>query len=68
MSEWMSVTEAATLLEVDRRTIQRSLADDDRRAREWGEEGDGWRHKPLAERKIYQLRRARVLRKAGQGE
>lgn len=65
MADWMSVAEAAELLEVDRRTIQRSLADETRRAREWGSEGEGWRYKPLAERTIYQLRRTVVLRKAG---
>lgn len=65
MGEWMSVTEAAEILEVASRTIQRSLADDERRAREWGAEGVGWRHKPLADRKIYQLRRSVVLKKAG---
>lgn len=65
MGEWMSVAEAAELLEVAPRTIQRSLGDEDRRAREWGGEGEGWRYKPLAERTIYQLRRSVVLRKAG---
>lgn len=68
MAEWMSVAEAAELLEVDRRTIQRSLADEARRQREWGAEGEGWRHKPLAERTIYQLRRTVVLRKSGRDE
>jgi hypothetical protein len=68
VGEWMSVTEAAELLEVDRRTIQRSLADEDRRTREWGAEGEGWRYKPLAERTIYQLRRSIVLKKAGVAE
>lgn len=64
----MSVADAAEVLEVDRRTIQRSLADEDRRTREWGAEGEGWRHKPLAERTIYQLRRSVVNRKAGREE
>jgi excisionase family DNA binding protein len=68
VGEWMSVAEAAELLEVDRRTVQRSLAEDERRAREWGAEGEGWRYKPLADRKIYQLRRNVVLRKAGRDE
>jgi hypothetical protein len=65
VADWMSVAEAAELLEVDRRTIQRSLAIEERRTREWGAEGEGWRHKPVADRKIYQLRRTVVLRKAG---
>lgn len=66
MAEWMSVAEAAQVLEVTARTVQRSLADDERREREWGSENVGWRRKPLAERTIYQLRRTAVLRKAGQ--
>jgi hypothetical protein len=45
--------------------VQRSLATDDRRTREWGAENEGWRYKPLAERTIYQLRRSAVYRKAG---
>jgi hypothetical protein len=65
VADWMSVTEAAEVLEVTARTIQRSLADDERRTREWGNEGQGWRYKPLAERTIYQLRRSVVFQKAG---
>lgn len=65
VADWMSVAEAAQVLEVTARTVQRSLADDERREREWGNENDGWRRKPLAERTIYQLRRSAVLRKAG---
>jgi len=64
--EWMSVAQAAKLLEVSARTIQRSLADEDRRAQVWGAEGEGWRIKPLARRRIYQLRRSWVVRQAGQ--
>ncbi|MFI6266177.1 hypothetical protein [Micromonospora sp. NPDC051006] len=66
--EWMSVTEAAEALEVSARTVQRSLADVQQRAAEWGDEGEGWRHKPLSTRGIYQLRRSWVQRKAGQPE
>jgi hypothetical protein len=65
VAEWMSVAEAAEVLEVTTRTVQRSLATDDRRTREWGAENEGWRYKPLAERTIYQLRRSAVYRKAG---
>ena len=65
VADWMSVAEAADVLEVNVRTIQRSLADDERRTREWGTEGQGWRYKPLAERTIYQLRRSVVFQKAG---
>jgi hypothetical protein len=68
VGEWLSVAEAANLLEVTARTVQRSLAEVDRRQREWGAEGEGWRYKPLAERTIYQLRRSVVLRKAGRDE
>lgn len=64
----MSVAEAAAVLEVSPRTVQRSLADAEQRAEEWGEEGDGWRHKPLSRRGIYQLRRSRVMRMAGKSE
>lgn len=67
-SEWMSVTEAAETLEVSARTVQRSLADEQQRATEWGAEGEGWRYKPLSTRGIYQLRRSWVQRKAGQPE
>ena len=63
--EWMSVREAADTLEVSARTVQRSLADEEQRAREWGAEGEGWRQKPLSTRGIYQLRRSWVERKAG---
>ncbi len=65
VADWMSVAEAAEVLEVTARTIQRSLADEERRTKEWGAEGQGWRYKPLAERTIYQLRRSVVFRKAG---
>jgi hypothetical protein len=65
VADWMSVTEAAEVLEVAARTIQRSLAEEERRTKEWGAEGQGWRFKPLAERTIYQLRRSVVFQKAG---
>ncbi|MFF0721365.1 hypothetical protein [Micromonospora sp. NPDC003816] len=61
----MSVREAAAALEVSDRTVQRSLADEEQRAEEWGAEGEGWRYKPLSRRGIYQLRRTEVLKKAG---
>ena len=67
-NEWMSVAEAAEILEVSTRHVQRSLKDEGRRAREWGKEGEGWRYMPLSERGIYQLRRSTVLRLAGQVE
>lgn len=61
----MSVAEAAQILEVSDRTVQRSLKDEAQRAEEWGDEGDGWRYKPLSRRGIYQLRRDRVFKLAG---
>ncbi|MEU4777449.1 hypothetical protein [Micromonospora sp. NPDC023633] len=67
-SVWISPKEAAELLEVSERTVQRSLQDPDQRAREWGGEGEGWRFKPLSTRGAYQLRRSAVERKAGQPE
>jgi len=66
-NDWISVRQAAALLGVSVRTVQRSLADEERRAVEWGAEGEGWRHKPLSTRGIYQLRRALVERKARGG-
>ncbi|MCT2280384.1 hypothetical protein [Micromonospora chalcea] len=65
---WMSPAEAAELLEVSPRTVQRSLADPEQRQAEWGGEGEGWRHKPLSTRGTYQLRRSWVERKAGPPE
>jgi len=65
VSEWVSVTEAAEILGVSRSTVLRSLQDPQRRAVAWGAEGDGWRRKPLSPRGDYQLRRSRVLEKAG---
>lgn len=65
---WVSPAEAAALLEVSPRTVQRSLQDEEQRAREWGAEGSGWRYKPLSTRGAYQLRRSAVLAKAGEPE
>ncbi|MFG2059654.1 hypothetical protein ACGFI9_37150 [Micromonospora sp. NPDC048930] len=62
--EWMSPNEAAQLLGVSRATVLRSLSDPDRRLKEWGEPGTGWRHKPLSSRGDYQLRRSAVEAKA----
>lgn len=60
----MSPTEAAQLLGVSRATVLRSLSDPERRQREWGEAGTGWRLKPLSQRGDYQLRRSAVEDKA----
>lgn len=53
------------MLAVSRATVVRSLTDPVKRLREWGEEGAGWRRKPLSSRGDYQLRRAVVETKAG---
>lgn len=60
----MSPSEAAQILGVSRATVVRSLTDPERRLREWGEPGTGWRHKPLSRRGDYQLRRSAVEAKA----
>jgi hypothetical protein len=65
VGEWMSIREAAAALEVSPSTVLRSLTDEARRKREWGEFGEGWRTKPLSDRGDYQLRRSVVERKAG---
>lgn len=65
MGEWMSIREAAVVLEVSASTVLRSLTNDERRTREWGAAGEGWRIKPLSDRGDYQLRRSWVERKAG---
>lgn len=65
---WVSPAEAAELLEISARTVQRSLQDAEQRDREWGAEGTGWRYKPLSTRGAYQLRRSTVMAKAGQPE
>ncbi len=64
----MSPAEAAELLEVSLRTVQRSLQNEDQRVTEWGQEGQGWRYKPLSTRGAYQLRRSWVEKKAGPPE
>lgn len=64
MSEWISSGDAAELLGISRASVLRSLQDETKRAAEWGAEGEGWRYKPLVGRKIYQVRRATVERKA----
>jgi hypothetical protein len=63
--EWISTREAALTLRVSERTLQNSLKDPEWRAREWGQEGEGWRYRPVVRRKTYELRRSLVERKAG---
>lgn len=67
MGEWISTGDAASMLETTVKAVQRSLADEQVRREEWGDEFEGWRYKPLSGRKIYQLRRTYVERKAGGG-
>lgn len=62
---WISISAAAKLLGVTPKALQQSLVADDRRAREWGAEHEGWRYKPLVESAVYQLRRSVVLQKSG---
>ncbi len=61
MSDWISGTEAAEIIGVSASTVYRSLRDPDERAKQWGKEGEGWRHKPLSRRKIFQVNRARAV-------
>lgn len=65
---WVSPAEAAKLLEISLRQVQRSLKDEEQRTSEWGAEGTGWRYKPLSTRGAYQLRRSAVMAKAGEPE
>jgi hypothetical protein len=67
MGDWISGAEAAGIIGVHRNTVYRSLEDEERRAEEWGEEGVGWRHKPLSKRIIFQVSRARAEKLAGEG-
>ncbi|MCX5066879.1 hypothetical protein OOJ91_13590 [Micromonospora lupini] len=67
-SVWVSPAEAAKLLEISPRQVQRSLQDEEQRTQEWGAEGTGWRYKPLSTRGAYQLRRSAVMKKAGEPE
>lgn len=60
---WIGVTQAARILGVDRSTVYRSLVDPKWCEEWWGEEGTGWRIRPLVRRKVYQvsLKRAEAL-------
>jgi len=58
--EWLTGPQAARLLDVSRSTMLRTLKDPDARRREWGEEGEGWRYKPLSTRGVIQVSRAFV--------
>ena len=67
MNEWISIREAAALLEVSESTVYRSLADPAAADREWGV--GNWRQKPLSRRGDFQVRRARAQQlAAGQPE
>lgn len=59
--EWISVEEAAEIIGVSRATAYRSVQDPERRARQWGEEGQGWRERPLGGwKRSYQVNRKRA--------
>jgi hypothetical protein len=60
MSEWISGSEAARIIDTSRATVLRSLQDPAARERWWGAEGVGWRHKPLIVRLVFQVSRARA--------
>jgi hypothetical protein len=60
VGDWISGAEAAEIMGVHRNTVYLSLTDETRRAAWWGTEGEGWRYKPLSERKIYEVNRKRA--------
>jgi uncharacterized protein YndB with AHSA1/START domain len=60
VDDWISGAEAAEIMGVSRTEVWRSLADDARRARWWGEQGVGWRYRPLSERRIVEVSRKRA--------
>jgi uncharacterized protein YndB with AHSA1/START domain len=65
LSDWISGSDAATILEVSESTVYRSLVDPATRQEWWGDEGKGWRRKPLSRRRIFQVSRARAVELAG---
>lgn len=65
MPEWISTREAAAVLGVSESSVYRSLRDEQVRDVRWGEEGVGWRRKPLSARGIYQVSRQRAEELAG---
>lgn len=68
MSDWISGAAAADILGVSPSTVYRSLADPAERTQQWGDEGKGWRYKPLSRRKIFQVSHARALTMAQSGD
>lgn len=64
---WLGVREVAAIFRVSESTVYRSLTDEQARAERWGEEGVGWRRKPLSTRGIYQVSRQRTEELAGGG-
>ncbi len=65
MSDWISGDEAAAILGVSRSTVYRSLTDPAERGSRWGDESVGWRYKPLARRRIFQVSKRRTEELAG---
>jgi hypothetical protein len=65
MCEWIGSSDAAKLLQVARNTVYLSLKDESRRQNTWGDEGEGWRYKPLSDRKIFQLNKKLVEQLSG---
>jgi hypothetical protein len=60
MDDWISGERAAEILGISRNAVLLSLQDPERRADQWGAEGEGWRLKPLVRRKIYQVSQRRT--------
>lgn len=58
--EWISGPEAAKIMGVHRNTVYLSLKNEALRARTWGREGEGWRHKPLSTRGIFEVSKQRA--------
>lgn len=68
MVDWISGAEAAGILGVSPRTVLRSLENPDRRQEKWGDQGVGWRYKPLTVRPIFQVSRERAEQLAAGGD
>jgi hypothetical protein len=68
MGDWISGDEAAEIIGAHRSTVWRSLRDPEQRAEWWGEEGKGWRRRPLLKRPIYEVSRKRAEEIRGPAE
>jgi hypothetical protein len=59
--EWITVSQAAEILGMSRVSVNRSLADEKVRREWWGEQGVGWRRRPLSRRLMYHVSKQRAL-------